>query len=121
MEIKKMSCIFINNCHKIYFIMKKRAHKSNKIIVLLLGFICALIISIISFSAISYAQNEHETKIYYTNIYINQGDNIWNIAKENYSVEYGDFSKYVEEIKSLNHISNDLIHTGSYLIIPYCK
>lgn len=52
-------------------------------------------------------------------IQIASGDTIWDLAKQYYTKECGDFKGYVAEIKKSNGLTSDKIHTGNYLIIPY--
>lgn len=52
-------------------------------------------------------------------IMIQEGDTLWEIAKENYSEEFKDLNSYIQSIKECNNISSDTIHTGMYLIVPY--
>ncbi|MCR4611704.1 MAG: LysM peptidoglycan-binding domain-containing protein [Lachnospiraceae bacterium] len=90
-----------------------------------IAILCCLIIAIISlilvFNVTSSAHNTYSTDTYYTNLCIDDGDTLWDIAKNNYTVEYGSFNDYINEIRSINHISNDVIHAGEYLVIPVCR
>ncbi len=56
---------------------------------------------------------------YYTSIRVESGDTLWSIADE-YIADFN-LSKedYIKEICQLNHISEDDIHAGAYIIIPY--
>ena len=56
---------------------------------------------------------------YYTSIRVESGDTLWSIADE-YIADFN-LSKedYIKEICQLNHISEDDIHAGEYIIIPY--
>ena len=56
---------------------------------------------------------------YYTSIRIESGDTLWSIADE-YIADFN-LSKedYIHEICQLNQISEDEIHAGAYIIIPY--
>lgn len=56
---------------------------------------------------------------YYTSIGIEQGDTLWDIAKEYITPEYADLQEYIDEIKELNNLGDDEIHSGQYLMIPY--
>lgn len=54
---------------------------------------------------------------YYKSISIRQGDSLWSIAGE-YSDNCGmDIREYVKEIKRLNSLTSETIHTGEYLIV----
>ena len=56
---------------------------------------------------------------YYTSIQISYGDTLWNIVDE--YIENLNISKteYIDEICQLNKISEDEIHAGDYIVIPY--
>ena len=56
---------------------------------------------------------------YYTSIRIESGDTLWTIADE--YVEGFNLSKsdYIAEVCELNGISEDNIHAGDYIVVPY--
>ncbi|MGN0349015.1 MAG: LysM peptidoglycan-binding domain-containing protein [Roseburia sp.] len=56
---------------------------------------------------------------YYTSIRIERGDTIWEIASDYLTDDYQDIEEYIEEICALNAISEDCIHAGRYLTLPY--
>ena len=56
---------------------------------------------------------------YYTSVQVKQGDSLWSIASSYMTAECGEVSAYIDEIKELNHLSNDAIHAGEYLLVPY--
>ena len=80
--------------------------------------LCVLIGSSIAASGQSKAAQNTSYK-YYTSVEIEKGDTIWNIAEEYMTPEYGSIQGYVEEIKSVNNLGDDDIHSGQYLMIPY--
>ena len=90
----------------------------HKRIAIILCVLVAILALIMLFNVTSSAKNTYNYDTYYSNIQINAGDTLWDIAKDNYNVEYGDFDDYIDEIRSLNHITNDKIHAGGYLVIP---
>ena len=61
---------------------------------------------------------EHSYK-YYTSIQIQKGDTLWSIADSYITDEYVDKKAYIQEICSINNISQDAIHSGQYITIPY--
>lgn len=75
-----------------------------------------------AFPAMFTAMAEEDSKMqgpYYKSIQIQEGDNLWNIAGR-----YRDGSpmttiQYVEELKSVNGLRDDTIHTGEYLTVVY--
>ena len=98
--------------------LSRRINIFHKRIAILLCVLIAILALIMLFNVTSSAKNTYNYDISYTNVHINNGDTLWDIAKSNYSVEYGDFDDYIEEIRTLNHISGDMIHVGGYLVIP---
>ena len=56
---------------------------------------------------------------YYASIRIESGDTLWNIADE--YVEGFNISKadYIAEICEINGISENNIHAGDYIVVPY--
>ncbi len=84
--------------------------------------IIAVISLILLFNVTSSAKNTYNYNTCYSTICVESGTTLWDIATTNYSVEYGDFDDYINEIRSLNHLSkNDMIHAGEYIVIPVCK
>lgn len=72
-------------------------------------------------NAISFSDGHYK---YYTSIKIQEGDSLWEIASEymdlEYAVtEYNDIEEYVNDIRTLNRLNDDMIHAGEYLTIPY--
>lgn len=57
---------------------------------------------------------------YYTSIQIHSGDTLWGIASE-YAGSCGmTTADYVAELKSMNGLKEDVIHSGQHLTIMYC-
>lgn len=56
-----------------------------------------------------------------TSICIQKGDSLWSIAEEYITDECGTMEDYIEEIKKTNHLIDDKIHAGNYIIVPYYK
>lgn len=56
---------------------------------------------------------------YYTSIQLQQGDNLWDIAGQ--YLEGSGYSKkeYVEELKRMNGLKSEKIHSGEYLTVVY--
>lgn len=67
----------------------------------------------------SKASAEHTSFKYYTSIQIKQGDTLWSIATDYISPEYDNIQTYIAEVKELNQLGHDDIHSGHYLMIPY--
>lgn len=57
---------------------------------------------------------------YYANIEIQRGDTLWGIAEEYMdSVHYADKMEYMDELMTLNHMSDDHLISGQKILVPY--
>lgn len=60
-----------------------------------------------------------ELKRYYTSVQLHQGDSLWDLA-EQYRVGSGySRTEYVEELKRMNGLKSEQIHSGEYLTVVY--
>ncbi len=80
---------------------------------LLLGFSCC------SFLAKAQARKDMVSYKYFTSILIQPGDTLYSIAQQYADGHYASIYDYVEEICLTNHLLDDKIYAGNYLIIPY--
>ncbi|MGI6053613.1 MAG: LysM peptidoglycan-binding domain-containing protein [Clostridium sp.] len=56
---------------------------------------------------------------YYTSIRLEEGDTLWNIA-DRYRANSGKSrEEYVRELRFMNSLIDDTIHTGNYLTVSY--
>lgn len=53
------------------------------------------------------------------NILICEGDSLWSIAKEYHTELDGSLNDYIAEIRTANNLSSNVVHSGTYVIIPY--
>ncbi len=53
-----------------------------------------------------------------TNIEVQQGDTLWDYAKE-YALDTQDYRDYIAEVKALNNIIDDNIRQGDNIVIIY--
>lgn len=74
---------------------------------------------LVSGSVKTEAASAHTSYKYYTSIRVESGDTLWNIAQENMSCEYSDIQEYIDEVCTINHITENDIHSGEYITIPY--
>ena len=65
------------------------------------------------------AANERPVYKYYTSIQIEEEDTLWSIADSYANEDYQSKSEYIAEVKQLNQIDEDQIHSGQHLLIPY--
>lgn len=91
-------------------------------IALFVGVIFAIsFIILFSSTVITFAKSK-ETKTpvkEYISIQVQANDTIWSIAEEKiegFSIKRAD---YINEVKHLNNLSSDQIHTGDFIVVPY--
>ena len=77
----------------------------------ILGFVC--------FSNRADAEDSREVYTYYTSYEIQPGDTLWSIADQFMGPDFTDRQTFIDNVKSMNHLSTDHITAGSYLVIEY--
>ncbi len=110
-------------------IYKKAIQKRRE---LRLRFCKLLLAVVIGFAGLMIAQSASDDKAYaadnsmvhsykyYTQIIVEKGDTLWNIAEEYIDFAHYDSVKdYVKEVCTINHCEADNIISGQSLIIPY--
>lgn len=77
-----------------------------------------LLISILTVGVIRNvkADSQHNYNKSFISIEIKEGDTLTSIAKE-YSIS-NNYDQYIDEVRSINNLRNDTIHTGCFLLIP---
>ena len=84
--------------------------------------LCLIILLTITFGGfLSKAKDKKEDVTYYkyyTNIEIQPGDTLWDLADE-YLEHYKSKEAYIQEVSQLNSIRNGKIISGQNLIMPY--
>lgn len=91
------------------------------------GFMLFLTIFLVLALAISYhailseatSGTEDITYKYYTSIEVKYGESLWTIAEEYASEEYDSINDYIYEVMKINHLKEENISAGQFLIIPY--
>lgn len=99
-------------------ILQKRRIQRNRRI----ASICAMVVMSLSISILFHnfgAQAERpQTHKYYTEVCVENGDTLWDIAMEHMTEEYRSVNEYIREIKKINHLGATLQY-GQILTIPY--
>ena len=80
-----------------------------------------LVLSFGCFGMWSQAQNKQNTSLYkyYTNVEVQYGDSLWDIASRYCDSSYEDYDTYIREVMLINRMLEPNITAGSYLIVPY--
>lgn len=60
-----------------------------------------------------------ETTRYYTSVCITKGESLWSIASRYKQNSPMSTSEYIEELKRMNSLKDELIHSGQYLTVVY--
>ena len=95
------------------------AEQKQRISVICSAIAIVIICSVFWSSIVTQAAPSKETYKYYTSIQIKSGDTLWEIAGKYMSNEYKDRKEYMKEVCSINHISENEIHAGQFLVVPY--
>lgn len=102
-------------------IRRQREMKKNFLILVMT--VCLIVTCSISLSGFRSNAKNDTTEVsykYYKSIAVAGNDTLWSIAEEYMDEEhYDSITDYIEEVKSMNSLTNDTIHYGEYLIIPY--
>ncbi|MGN0158013.1 MAG: LysM peptidoglycan-binding domain-containing protein [Brotaphodocola sp.] len=98
--------------------MKKRLRNLTVILLMILAF-CSGFFGHTLLNARAEEKSIRSMNRYYTSIQLRQGDSLWDIANQysrgtNYSVK-----EYVNELKKINGLKSESIHSGEYLTVVY--
>lgn len=102
---------------------RARVCQLQRQLLLLFGAVLLLTASVLLGSSIvgasrSNASDEDVLYKYYTSVEVQQGDTLWTIADQ-YMQEDGDRSDYIQELKEINQLQDDIIHAGDFLTVAY--
>lgn len=96
--------------------MKKNKIYNNNIMLT----VCFILIMVVTFFGGIRFVNADEAIEYeksFISIEIEQGDTLTSIAQE-YATSEAEYQDYIEEVKNINNLKNDIIHNGCYLLVP---
>ena len=103
--------------------VKRKKQVAKQKMILLLALTLIITLGSIIFGTIFSTAKDPATDIpqykYYRSITIEEGDSLWSIAQEYRSDAYASTQEYVDELKQLNGLSSETIHTGQHLVVPY--
>ncbi|MCI5585342.1 MAG: LysM peptidoglycan-binding domain-containing protein [Lachnospiraceae bacterium] len=101
--------------------LKRRALLKRSFALSLFSALLVLVLSFGCFGMWSQAQNKQNTSLYkyYTNVEVQYGDSLWDIASRYCDSSYEDYDTYIREVMLINRMLEPNITAGSYLIVPY--
>ena len=67
------------------------------------------------------ASSVKEENVYYKTIQVEEGDTLWTLADQYIGNSSFDRQQYIDEVKEMNHLADDTIESGAYLMIPYVE
>ncbi|MCI6886243.1 MAG: LysM peptidoglycan-binding domain-containing protein [Lachnospiraceae bacterium] len=100
-------------------IQAKRRLRNLTIILLMILAFCSGFFGHTLLSAYAKEKSVRPRNRYYTSVQLRQGDSLWEIARK-YSEGSGySVDEYVEELKRMNGLKGEAIHSGEYLTVVY--
>ena len=105
-----------------FYNKRKRQRELQKNMTLFVTAAVLVIFFSIAFGSIfadAVAADQEQYFKYYTSIEVKYGETLWSIAEQNMDGHYADIHSYIREVQKINHLANDEIKAGQYLVIPY--
>ena len=85
-----------------------------------IGSLLLVILAVFSVSIVrSKAADSYPTYKYYTSIRIEDGDSLWEIAGRYADTGYESREEYIQELKTVNQLTDTTLRSGQYLMVPY--
>lgn len=115
--------------HRLHAASKRRREVfREKFILITIAAFIALCFSVMIGARLVWAQDEtasvqteSSSESYYGSIEIDSGDTLWDIA-ETYAEETNmSVSEYVDQLKSMNQLTDETIYAGQHLTVAYYK
>lgn len=101
----------------------RRQREFRRKVMMLMISVCLITVCAVSYRSIKTSANNGEDVLfkYYTNIAVQSGDTLWDIADEYMdSSQYKDKNAYIAEVCSINHIGEEaLLYSGQHITVPY--
>ncbi|MCM1190947.1 MAG: LysM peptidoglycan-binding domain-containing protein [Butyrivibrio sp.] len=118
-NLQKMSDRELRHYGRVLRLRRERRKKAVTAFFTVFATICIIIICTVSYNTIK--SNASSGFKYYTQITVEAGENLWDIAEEYIDYDfYKDKNSYIAEVRSINHLDADgSVAAGQSLIIPY--
>lgn len=100
--------------------LKRLRHFRRQCFLVLLTVLLILFLTVSYHAILSKATSEEAVSYkYYTSIEIAYGDSLWSIAERYAGEEYATAGDYIHEVMEINHLQEEALIAGQYLVIPY--
>lgn len=101
----------------------RRQQEMKKNFFILLMTVCLIVFGSISLSGFRTNAKDDSVETsykYYKSIVIANDDTLWSIAQQYMDEDhYESIYDYINEVKNMNSMTDDVVHYGEHLIIPY--
>ncbi len=118
-SIYEMNDLELKRYRRVLKLRRERRRKMFISAMTVLATVCMILV--IAISNDSLKSNANSGFKYYTDVTVEAGETLWDLADEYIDYEhYKDKNDYIAEVKSINHLSEDaIIIAGQVLIVPY--
>ena len=109
---------------RLYKRQLRRKQQIRRRIFTVIATICVIIFCAVSYQGIRSLASSGDDQLkfkYYTQVTVAYGETLWDLSDDYIDYEeYKDKTAYIEEVQSINHLSEeDSIRAGQMLIVPY--
>lgn len=100
---------------------RRQKELRKRVLLVIAALACIFILGISCHVIVSSAGMETEglSFKYYTSIEVAPDESLWSIADNFRDDHYADHQEYISEVISINHLQEEQITSGQYLIVPY--
>lgn len=118
-NIQEMSDRELRQLGRVLRLRRERRRKTVTVFLTVFATVCMITICAISYGSIR--SNASSGFKYYTQVTVEAGENLWDIAEEYIDYDfYKDKNSYIAEVQSINHLDADgRVMAGQSLILPY--
>lgn len=118
-NLQEMSDRELRHYGRVLRLRRERRRKTVMVFLTVVATICVIMVCAISYDSIR--SNASSGFKYYTQITVEAGENLWDIAEKYVDYDfYKDKNSYISEVRSINHLDAEgNIVAGQTLIFPY--